>query len=87
MKQQKSSGNYVIIQPSPQSVPIINIGDQNSNVGPFVLSISQKSNLTLLGFVLASSTIAAGEMLRTWGEVTGNETEYIEVGLGQFDSL
>lgn len=85
----KSSGKYVLLQPAPASTPILSIGDQTKNVGPFVLAIAKKPELTLHGkFVLATvDETTAGENLATWGRITGKETEYVEVSLADFNRL
>lgn len=87
--EQKSSGKYVLLQPTPPSTQILEVGDQTANVGPFALAIAKKPELTLHGkFVIASTgATTTGGILKTWGEVTGNETEYVEISLEQFDRL
>lgn len=67
----------------------MSIGDQISNVGHFALSIIEQPELTLPAkFVLAETdSTTIGEMLKTWGKVTGKETEYVEVSLEQYDRI
>jgi len=85
----KSSGKYVWFQPAPASTPIVSIGDHTKNVGPFVLRIAKKPELTLPGkFVLATvDTLSAGDVLKTWGRQQGKETEYIEVSVADYNRL
>ncbi|KAH7317885.1 hypothetical protein BKA65DRAFT_609516 [Rhexocercosporidium sp. MPI-PUGE-AT-0058] len=77
----KTSSQYVWLQPSSPETPILSLGDQNINVGPFALAIAKKPELTLPGkFVLASITLEnfnrlwpmwgleMGEMLKYWEE-------------------
>ncbi|KAG9239772.1 putative NmrA-like family domain-containing protein 1 [Amylocarpus encephaloides] len=84
-----TSGKYLMFQPTGPSTPILSIGDHTKNVGPFVLAIARKPELTLPGkFVLAASDkTTTGGALEAWGRVTGKETEYVEVGLEQYDRL
>jgi len=85
----KSSGKYVWLQPTPPTTEVIAIGDPNKNVGPFVVAIVKKPELTLPGkFVLATADkLTKGEILEAWGEVTGKPTEYVEITLADFDRL
>jgi hypothetical protein len=86
---QKSSGKYIWLQPAPASTPILSIGDQTKNVGPIVLAIAKKPELTLGGkFVLATvDKFSAGEYLATWGRHTGKNTDYAEISLAEYDRL
>ncbi|RDL35435.1 putative NmrA-like family-containing protein 1 [Venustampulla echinocandica] len=83
----KPSGKHVLLQPVPQNTPILSIGDQVSNVGHFALSIVKQPDLTLPAkFVLASTdSTTTGDLLKTWGKVTGKETEYLEISLEQYE--
>lgn len=85
----KTAGKYVWLQPSSHSTPILGLGDQNINVGPFALAIVKKPELTLPGkFVLGSvESLTTGDLLKSWSEVTGNEAEYVQVTLEEFDRL
>jgi hypothetical protein len=85
----KTAGKYVWFQPTPPTTEIVAIGDQNANVGPFALAIAKKPELTLPGrFVLATTdTLTTGDLLTTWGDVTGKKTEYVEISLEDFDRL
>jgi len=85
----KSSGKYVWLLPAPATTPILSIGDQTKNAGPFVLAIAKKPELTLPGkFVLATTDEwTAGELLATWGRITGKQTEYVEISLPEYDRL
>lgn len=85
----KSSGKYVWLQPVPASTPVQLLGDAEANIGRFVGAILRRPDLTLPGkFVLAAvEEMSHGEVLKTWGRATGKETQYIEVGLDEFDAL
>ncbi|PVH78512.1 NmrA-like family protein-like protein [Cadophora sp. DSE1049] len=85
----QTAGKYVWLQPSSPSTPILGLGDQNINVGPFALAIVQKPELTLPGkFVLGSvESLTTGDLLKSWSEVTGKDSEYVQVTLEEFDSL
>jgi len=89
MISQKTAGKYVWLQPSSPSTPILGLGDQNINVGPFALAIVKKTELTLPGkFVLGSvESLTTGDLLKSWSEVTGNEAGYVQVTLEEFDRL
>jgi hypothetical protein len=82
-----TSGKYVLFQPSIPETPVLTIGDQTKNVGPYALAIVQKPEFTLPGkFVLASSeSQTIGSLLDIWAKITGKQTEYVQVGLEQFD--
>ena len=86
---QKTAGKYVWLQPSSPSTPILGLGNQNINVGPFALAIVKKPELTLPGkFVLGSvESLTTGDLLKSWSEVTGNDAEYVQVTLKEFDRL
>ncbi|KAL2065269.1 hypothetical protein VTL71DRAFT_2938 [Oculimacula yallundae] len=85
----KTSGKYVWLQPSSPNTPILALGDQNTNVGPFALAITQKPELTLPGkFVLGSvESLTTGDLLKTWSAVTGKDAEYVQISLVEFDRL
>jgi hypothetical protein len=86
---QKTSGKYVLLQPSSPTTKVLSVGDQTSNVGLFAVAIANKPELTLPGkFVLAETDLATtGSILKSWGQITGKETEYVEISLEQFDGL
>jgi NmrA-like family len=86
---QKSSGKYVWFQTAPASTPVFSIGDQTKNVGPIILGIAKKPELTLGGkYVLATeSKTTFGDILKTWGRQQGKETEYIEISLEAYNRL
>jgi len=85
----KTSGKYVLLQPTPPTTKVLSVGDQTKNVGPFVVAIANKPELTLPGkFVLAETEWTTnGAILETWGKITGKETEYVEIGLEEYDRL
>ena len=86
--EQKSSGKYVQLQPTPPTVPILSIGDISKNVGVFTSAILAQPQLTRKRYVLAyveKSTM--GEMLQTWGNVTGKSTAYVQTSLEEFDQV
>jgi hypothetical protein len=84
-----TSGKYILFQPSLPETPILSIGDHTKNVGPWALAIVKKPEFTLPGkFVLANTeSTTSGALLETWGKVTGKETEFVKVGLEQYDRL
>jgi hypothetical protein len=84
-----TSGKHILFQPSTPETPILSIGDQTKNVGPWALAIVKKPEFTLPGkFVLANTeSTTAGALLETWAKVTGKETEFVQVGLEQYDRL
>jgi hypothetical protein len=84
-----TSGKYIYFQPSKPETPILSIGDQTKNVGPYALAIVQKPEYTLPGkFVIATSeSTTNGALLETWSKVTGKETEYVQVSLEQYNRL
>jgi NmrA-like family len=86
---QKSSGKYVWLQPTAATTPILTLGDQTANVGPFALAIARQPNLTLPAkYVLASTELlTAGDLLTIWADVTGKKAEYVEISLEDFDRL
>jgi len=85
----KTSGKYILLQPTPPSTPVLSVGDQTTNVGPFAVAIANKPELTLPGkFVLAETdATTTGSILKSWGQITGKETEYVEISLEQYDRL
>ncbi|KAN0115552.1 NmrA-like family protein-like protein [Hyaloscypha variabilis] len=85
----KSSGKYVWLQPAPADTPILSVGDQKKNVGPIILAVANKPELTLNGkFVLATvDESTAAEFLSTWGRVTGKQTEYSQISLEEYNRL
>ncbi|KAF4633875.1 hypothetical protein G7Y89_g4244 [Cudoniella acicularis] len=85
----KSSGKYIWLQPAPPSTPVFTIGDHTINIGHFVYAIIQQPNLTLLGkYVFATTeTTTMGKLLDHWSEITGKETEYVQISLEDYDRL
>lgn len=83
-----TSGKWLFFQPSSPNTPVWSVGDQTKNVGPFALAIVQKPELTLGKHVLAyTEKTTTGGLLETWGKVAGKETEFVEVGLEQYERL
>jgi hypothetical protein len=75
--------------PCHASTPACIISDHTINVGHFVRAVIERPKLTLSGqYVFATSeTITMGKWLETWGEITGNETQYLQISLEEFDQL
>lgn len=85
----ESSGKYVLVQPSGPETPILSIGDQKKNVGPYVLAIASKPEVSLPGkFVLAATEeTTMGGLLKLWGKINGKETVFIQTDLETYDAL
>jgi len=84
----ETSGKYVWIQPVGPETRITTIGDHRVNVGMFVRAIFDKPDLTRGRYVLAEEeTTNKGEILRTWGELTGKSVGYVKTSLSEFDEL
>ncbi|KAH8647063.1 hypothetical protein BGZ60DRAFT_391372 [Tricladium varicosporioides] len=85
----ETSGKYVLIQPSGPETPVLSIGDQKKNVGPYVLAIASKPEVSLPGkFVLAAiEETTTGGLLKLWGEVNGKDTVFIQTDLETYDAL
>jgi len=84
----KSSGQYVQLQATPPTVPVLTIGDISANVGIFTSSILAQPQLTHGKYVLAyveKTTI--GDMLKTWSEATGKPSVYVQTSLEDFDKV
>jgi hypothetical protein len=77
------------LQPVPPSTPLFVVGDHNINVGHFVHAIIQQPALTLPGKYVFATTEATtmGKFLDHWSEITGKETEYLQVTLEEYDRL
>lgn len=85
----KTAGKYVWLQPSSPNTPIAHIGDQTTNIGPFVLSIISQPTLTLPGkFVFAcAETMTQEQTLEKWSKVTGKQAVCVKVDLDDFEKL
>ncbi|KAK9244292.1 hypothetical protein V1506DRAFT_578785 [Lipomyces tetrasporus] len=85
----QSSGKHIWLQPAPPSTPVFTIGDHTINIGHFVHAIIQQPNLTLSGkYVFATTeTTTMGKLLDHWSEITGKETEYLQISLEEYDRL
>ncbi|RDW90936.1 hypothetical protein BP5796_02101 [Coleophoma crateriformis] len=84
-----TTGQYVQHMPASPTTPITTMGDTKENVGHYAMAILNKPTLTLPSkYVLAATeTIAAGEMLKLWCEVTGKSALYLQVSLEDYDRL
>ena len=73
---------------SPQT-KIETIGDVRSNVGPFVAAILADPARTHNGAVVKAEILktTAGELLKTWGRVTGNEVAFVQTDTETFNGL
>jgi hypothetical protein len=84
----QTSGKYIWIQCTPPSTAISLLGDQNSNVGPFVSAILAQPQKTLGRFVKASTeTLTNGEVLQVWERATGKSAVYVQSTLEEFNTL
>jgi len=65
------------------------IGDHTTNIGHFALAIIQHPDLTLNGqYVFATTEITTlGKLLEYWSEITGKETEYVQISLEEYNRL
>ncbi|TVY14617.1 NmrA-like family domain-containing protein 1 [Lachnellula arida] len=85
----QSAGKYAWLQPVPASTLVSTIGDHTINVGHFVHAIIKQPKLTLHGkYVFATTEITTmGKLLEHWSEVTGKETEYLQITLEEYNRL
>lgn len=73
---------------SPET-KIETIGDVRSNVGPFVAAILADPARTRNGAIVKAEIdkTTAGELLKTWGKVTGNEVAFVRTDTETFNGL
>ncbi|TVY46703.1 NmrA-like family domain-containing protein [Lachnellula occidentalis] len=85
----QSAGKHVWLQPAPASTLVFTIGDHTINIGHFVRAIVKQPKLTLHGkYVFATSEVTTmGKLLEYWSEVTGKETEYLQITLEEYNRL
>lgn len=75
--------------PCPPTTPVTTSGSVTANVGKFVAAILAQPHLTLPAkYVIASTeTTTTGQMLEIWSAVTGNESQYVQISLEDYEAL
>lgn len=85
---QANSGKYTWSQPSSPDAIIPMAGDVSINIGLYVRAILRNPSASLPAKYAFVSTedISHADTLKTWSEVTGKETEYVEVSVEKFNA-
>ncbi|KAK2808667.1 hypothetical protein FQN50_004532 [Emmonsiellopsis sp. PD_5] len=84
----KSSGKYVWVQPTSESMPLSTIGDHTKNIGIFAEAVLKQPERTRGKYVLVESeTTTLGGYLERWSKYSGKEVAYVPTTLGAYDSL
>ena len=83
-----SSGKYIWAQPTPATALLPVTGNVAHNVGVFVHAILSHPGKTQGKYMnVKTEVLTFQQILNVWGEVSGKDAVYVEIGFEEFQKL